>query len=96
MDFILCVSAPHSRQFEFVQNAWIANSKFAGLPTEAIPPMGNREPLANGMATDSFSQPRAGEPALRVHGLPQFVTVCGGAYFFMPGLRALKFLLQQK
>ena len=28
----------------------------------------------------------------RVTGLPPFVTVKGGAYFFLPGLRALRFL----
>jgi len=28
----------------------------------------------------------------RLHGLPQFVTVRGGEYCFMPGLRALKWL----
>jgi Dyp-type peroxidase family len=92
----VCLSANIERQFEFVQNAWIANSKFAGLPTESDPLLGNREPLASGMATNSFSQPRAGEPAQCTRGLPQFVTVRGGAYFFMPGLRALKFILRQK
>jgi hypothetical protein len=25
-------------------------------------------------------------------GLPQFVTVQGGAYFFLPGIRALRYL----
>jgi hypothetical protein len=29
-----------------------------------------------------------------VHGLPQFVTVRGGAYFFMPGLSALRYIAQ--
>jgi hypothetical protein len=27
-----------------------------------------------------------------VYGLPRFVTVKGGGYFFLPGIRALKFL----
>ena len=93
--FFICLGANISRQFEFVQNAWISSSKFAGLPTEGDPLLGNREPLADGSATDQFSQPRDGEPAHRVKGIPHFVTVKGGAYFFMPGLRALKFILQQ-
>ena len=94
--YFVCLGANIARQFEFVQNAWIVNAKFAGLPTESDPLLGNREPLASGAATNCFSQPRAGEPAHCVHDLPQFVTVCGGAYFFMPGLRALTFILQQK
>jgi hypothetical protein len=28
----------------------------------------------------------------RVSDLPQFVTVRGGAYFFLPGLRALRYI----
>ncbi len=31
-------------------------------------------------------------PIERIAGLPQFVTVLGGAYFFLPGIRALRFL----
>jgi hypothetical protein len=27
-----------------------------------------------------------------VAGLPRFVTVLGGAYFFLPGIRALRYL----
>jgi len=26
-----------------------------------------------------------------VSGIPQFVTVLGGAYFFLPGIRALRY-----
>ena len=29
---------------------------------------------------------------IRVKGIPRFVTTKGGAYFFLPGLRALRFL----
>jgi len=28
----------------------------------------------------------------RLDGLPPFVTVKGGAYFFLPGIRALRFI----
>jgi len=28
----------------------------------------------------------------RIAGLPRFVTVHGGAYFFLPGLRALRYI----
>ncbi len=48
-------------------------------------------PLQDGSATDSFTRPRDGA-ATRVDGLPAFVTMRGGAYFFLPGLRALRYL----
>jgi Dyp-type peroxidase family len=93
--YFICLGGNISRQFEFVQNAWAMSAKFAGLPTESDPLLGNRQPLASGAATNSFSLPQRDAPARRIEALPQFVTVRGGAYFFMPGMRALAFILQQ-
>jgi hypothetical protein len=31
-----------------------------------------------------------------VHGLPDFVSVRGGAYFFLPGKSALRYLAQSQ
>jgi deferrochelatase/peroxidase EfeB len=84
-----------SRQFEFVQNAWAVSSKFAGLPTETDPLLGNRQPLLSGERTDRFSMPQASGAVRRLEGLPQFVTVRGGAYFFMPGVKALRYIARQ-
>jgi hypothetical protein len=42
--------------------------------------------------TDVFSIPQSDGPDRRLTALPQFVTVLGGAYFFLPGLRALRFV----
>lgn len=91
----ICLCGNISRQFEFVQNAWSMNAKFDGLAGEGDPLLGNRQPLLNGVATDRFSLPKAGAPARVIDGLPQFVTVCGGGYFFLPGLKALKFLASE-
>jgi deferrochelatase/peroxidase EfeB len=118
----ICLVASLSRQFEFVQNAWIASPKFAGLSDESDPLLGSRAPLPGyadissarpafaGLAEENdpllasraplpgaftanvFSIPRAGGPARRIEGLPQFVTVKGGAYFFLPGIRALRYI----
>jgi Dyp-type peroxidase family len=88
----ICLCASISRQFEFVQNAWIASPKFNGLTDESDPLLGNRVPLPGNSATDVFSLPRPDGPARRVTGLPQFVTVRGGAYFFLPGIRALRYI----
>ena len=36
--------------------------------------------------------PRADGRRGGLAGLPQFVTVRGGAYFFLPGIRALRYI----
>jgi len=88
----LCLNANISRQFEFIQNAWLMSSKFARLSGESDPIIGNREPLLSGQPTDTFSLPQPNGVARRLAGMPQFVTVAGGAYFFLPGVRALRYL----
>lgn len=81
-----------TRHFEFIQNAWLMNPAFAGLSQEADPLTGNRELYQGGIPTDNFTRPRAEGPCTRYTGIPRFVTVEGGAYFFLPGLRALKYI----
>ena len=88
----VCLVANISRQFEFVQNAWSMGPKFGGVQNESDPLLGNRQPLGNGDSTNHFSQPDAHGVARCIHGMPQFITVQGGAYFFMPGLRALSYI----
>ncbi|RZL87864.1 MAG: peroxidase [Variovorax sp.] len=88
----ICLGANIARQFEFVQGAWLAAAKFDGLPDESDPLLGHRLPGADGRSTDGFSIPVASGPDQRLSGLPQFVTVLGGAYFFLPGIRALRYL----
>ncbi|HET9324031.1 MAG TPA: Dyp-type peroxidase [Gaiellaceae bacterium] len=79
----LCLNANIARQFEFVQHTWLNNAKFAGLYDDADPLVGPSEPYGG-----TFTAP--GEPLReRYTGVPRFVTVKGGAYFFMPGLAAL-------
>ncbi len=91
LQFIVLV-ANISRQFEFIQNAWLMNSKFGGVQQENDPLLGVRESLANGEATDTFNRPDPTGPVRKTCGLPQFVTVLGGGYFFLPGLRALRYI----
>jgi deferrochelatase/peroxidase EfeB len=88
----ICLNASISRQFEFIQSAWIMSSKFDGMTGETDPLLGNREKLATGDATDKFVQPQVAGPCAVIDGIPQFVTVKGGAYFFLPSVRALRFL----
>jgi deferrochelatase/peroxidase EfeB len=88
----ICLGANIARQFEFVQSAWLSGVRFDGLANESDPLIGNHLPRPDGTDTDTFSMPVDSGPARRVCGLPQFVTVLGGAYFFLPGLRALRYI----
>jgi deferrochelatase/peroxidase EfeB len=90
--YFLCLNANIARQFEFVQAAWMMGTKFDGLRDEGDPLLGHREPTPQGLPTDEYSLPCLDGPDQRLRGLPRFVTVMGGAYFFLPGLRALRFL----
>jgi deferrochelatase/peroxidase EfeB len=88
----ICLNANILRQFEFVQNAWIMGTKFNGLTGESDPLLGNREPLPGCPVTNAFSIPHENTLSRRITGMPQFVTMRGGGYFFMPGLRALRYI----
>lgn len=87
----IALQASISRQFEFVQGAWINSAKFAGLSGESDPLLGNRCPFPGAMPTDGFSRPGP-DGGIATFRLPQFVTVTAGGYFFLPGLRALAFI----
>src|SRR5439155_1455301 len=84
----ICLNANISRQFEFLQNAWIASTKFSGLTSESDPLLGNRISIPGCPVTVNFTMPGSSSLPRRVSRLPQFVTVRGGAYFFLPSLRA--------
>jgi deferrochelatase/peroxidase EfeB len=88
----ICLNANLSRQFEFVQGSWIMNGQFDGLPGETDPLLGNRGRAQACPFSQFFTVRRgAGEPG-RIRGLPQFVTMRGGAYFFLPGIATLRYL----
>jgi deferrochelatase/peroxidase EfeB len=91
----ICLGANIARQFEFVQSAWLNSSHFDGLHHESDPLLGTRSPAPDGAATDEFSIPQPEAADQRLSGLPQFVTLRGGAYFFLPGIRALRYLASQ-
>jgi hypothetical protein len=81
------LGADLKRQFEFVQATWLNDGEFIGA----------------GIQTDPITGAKAGAGELtiphrpvrrRLQGLPQFVTTRGGDYFFMPGIKALRWLAQ--
>ncbi len=84
----LALNANLERQFEFVQHTWLGNPKFDGLYDETDAVLGNP---ADGPGRFTIQ----GSPfRTEVRGLKNFVTVRGGAYFFMPGVRGLRMLGQ--
>jgi deferrochelatase/peroxidase EfeB len=87
----ICLNANLSRQFEFVQNAWTMNARFSGLSDENDPVVGNRTATAASREGGRFTMPADGHLRQPVSGIPEFVTVRGGAYFFLPGIRALRY-----
>jgi deferrochelatase/peroxidase EfeB len=87
-----CVNANIARQFEFIQNAWIMGAGFEGLTGERDPVLGTRSGDAHMGPCNTFTIPTAGGASRRLYDLPEFVTVRGGAYFFLPGIRALRYL----
>jgi Dyp-type peroxidase family len=82
----ICVGGNIARQFEFVQRAWVGSPKFATLYDDADPLIGRHRPDGGTFTIPDRPVRR------RVTGLPQFVTVRGGSYFFLPGLHALRYL----
>jgi Dyp-type peroxidase family len=76
------------RQFEFAQNVWMNDKNFHELGNERDPICGTQD------GTLEFKIPK--RPIRKtITGLPAFTTVRGGAYFFLPGIRALKWLGSQ-
>jgi Dyp-type peroxidase family len=80
------LNANIERQFEFIQQAWISSPNFAGLYDEADPMLGGRT-----QNTGAFSMQKYPVRERR-SGIMPHVAVKGGAYFFMPGLAALRYL----
>jgi Dyp-type peroxidase family len=85
----LFIQADIERQFEFVQKEWMHGGEFMGLdPNEQDPITGV------GGEGSQMSVPGAKQPFL--FDLPTFVKVKGGEYLFVPGLKALHGLIEQK
>jgi Dyp-type peroxidase family len=81
--FIIC--ADLVRQFEFAQNVWINDKTFHELGNEHDPICGIQD------GAMEFTIPK--RPIRKVlKGLPAFTTLSGGAYFFLPGINALRYL----
>ena len=72
------------------------HDKFNGLNEESDPLLGNREPVPTVHFQTCSPRPHENGLRERRNDLPQFVTVRGGAYFFLPSIRALKILCDRR
>jgi Dyp-type peroxidase family len=81
----IAFNADIQRQFEFIQQTWINNPKFNGL-------YDNKDPLVADDDGQGVMVLQRGPVRKKIHGLPRFVQMRGGGYFFLPGLRTLRFL----
>jgi Dyp-type peroxidase family len=84
--YFICLNADIGRQFEFVNHTWVNSPNFAGLYDDPDPLVG--PPHDNGATFTVQATPIR----RRYLGIPQFVTTRGGAYFFLPGIRATRYL----
>ena len=82
----ICFNTDLQRQFEFVQQTWINNPQFGGLHDEVDPLIGDQT-SCSGMFTVQADPLRT-----RYKNLCGFVTMRGGVYAFLPGIRALRWL----
>lgn len=86
----MAVNSSIERQFEFVQREWLNYGNDFRQGNDRDPLLGNRHGesrfIVQGDADDSDGRVK---PMHICRSLPQFVTVRGGEYFFMPSLTAL-------
>ena len=88
----ICMVSDIARQFEFVQNVWANTSTFAGLCNEVDPVISPR-PTKGQPHCHEFTTPQQ-IIRNRYTNVPEFTTLVGGAYFFMPGIKALKYIIR--
>lgn len=84
--FFIALNADLDRQFEFVQQRWVGNPRFADLANE-------NDPIMGGTGRPDFTA-QSVSGGQRFTRIPAFTQLLGGGYFFLPGLAALRFLAE--
>jgi Dyp-type peroxidase family len=82
----MCLNASIARQFELVHFTWLNSPTFVGLYDDSDPIVGPSHPFGGTFTiqTETLRE--------RLTQVPRFVSVKGGAYFFMPGISAVRHL----
>ncbi len=92
----ICFNADIERQFEFIQQQWCKNPKFAGQHCDADPLLGPSQ-LQNAIGLHDPGltlqcDPHSPHTQRLAASMQPFVRLRGSAYLFMPSLSALKLL----
>ncbi|MEO1049857.1 MAG: Dyp-type peroxidase [Bacteroidota bacterium] len=86
----LCVNAHLDRQYEYMQKKWITPVDKSPLFSGADPICGNQDVDVSGQQGDFTYHEQSDDCCVK--GMSNFTTVVGGAYLFMPGIRAIKYI----
>ncbi len=81
----IALNADLQRQFEFIQQTWINTPKFGGM-------YDSKDTLTADNDGSGVMVIQQKPVRTKIHGIPRFVQVRGGGYFFLPGIVALRFL----
>jgi putative iron-dependent peroxidase len=84
--FFIACNADLERQFEFIHQRWMRNFRFANLHHQDDPVVGSPVP------PKMFTIP--GLPSGDELSLKALTETLGGGYFFLPGIKALKFIAE--
>lgn len=90
--YFICLNADIRRQFEFVQQTWLNNTKFGDLYSERDPIAGNNLDSQPQQGAEYFVTLPSASLRKRFEDFPRVVTVKGGGYFFLPSIPALHYL----
>jgi len=82
--FFIACNADLERQFEFIHQRWLRNFRFQDLFHED-------DPIVGSPTKKHFTIP--GLPSGDQVSLEAFTETKGGGYFFLPGIKALKFIV---
>ncbi|MCZ6774674.1 MAG: peroxidase [Proteobacteria bacterium] len=90
----MAICASIERQFEFVQQQWVNYGNDFKIANEKDPLIGNHEADDGNWNGHMIfpAEPGSGRAPFFCSGIPRFVEVRGGGYFFLPSLTALRLI----